>query len=261
MPGSAGTTDGADPGSGLRSSPLTVAAIAVAATCIVTIDHEAIGHGAACLATGGRIARLTSVYFDCTQRATAVAAGGPVANLAGGLMAWLLLQRLPRARPRAGLLLALVVAFALFWEAGYLIKAMVMAEGDAYFVASDLIGPPGWWRAAGVVAGLLLYWLAIRATRAAALRFRIPAQTLRIGWFAASAAAVLAAANYAPGRLAAMGQAALEIGVASWPLVVMSRRLGTTSVDAGEAVHGAGWVAGAAVFYVLFVATLGHGMP
>ena len=45
----------------------TIAAAAIIAACLTTIAHEALGHGGACLASGGRIVLLTSVYFECAR--------------------------------------------------------------------------------------------------------------------------------------------------------------------------------------------------
>jgi hypothetical protein len=88
-----------------RSDEPTVAAIAIAAMCIVTADHEAIGHGAACLSQAGHINRVNSVYFDCSVKRGILAAGGPIGNLIDALIAWLLLRLTPARMTRLRLLL------------------------------------------------------------------------------------------------------------------------------------------------------------
>ena len=60
----------------------TIAAAAIIAACLTTIAHEAFGHGGACLASGGRIELLTSVYFECAPRAWPIALAGPLGDLA-----------------------------------------------------------------------------------------------------------------------------------------------------------------------------------
>jgi hypothetical protein len=100
-----------------------------------------------------------------------------------------------------------------FWEAGYLLKAMIKADGDSYFAAREAFGTPDlWWRIGGCVLGLFLYLLGTPLTRLAAQGYS--RDTLAISWVAASLAAMVAASLYAPDRLGAIFQAALEIGAA-----------------------------------------------
>jgi len=246
-----------------RGDTLTTALIAVAAACIVTFAHEAIGHGTACLILDGRITLVTSVLFACTVKTGAVAAGGPIGDLVGAALAWLVLQFVPRANLRLALLLLLVTGFGVFWEAGYLFKAMSFADGDSYFAALGAFGKPDWWwRIGGFATGVLLYGIGIRATATSARRFCFSPDVFRTCWLAATLSAVLAAAFYSPARLFAMGQAALEIGAASWPLLLMSRQLPLQQLTgAAPIARNVGWIAGAGLFYILFVATLGRGMP
>jgi hypothetical protein len=238
----------------------TVAAIAIAAMCIVTTDHEAIGHGTACLSQGGQIERLTSVYFDCSVKRGIVAAGGPIGNLIGAAVAWLLLQVTPARMPRVRLLLILITAFAVFWESGYLLKAMIDADGDSYFAFRGLFGQPDtWWRAVGVMLGIALYLLGIRITLHSA-RGLVP-HVLWTAWIAATVATALATLTYAPAPFAAMWQAVLEIGVASLPLLFVARRLPSPQPEGGWHIgRSLGWIAGAAIVYIVFVATLGRGI-
>jgi hypothetical protein len=238
---------------------LTVSAIAILAACIVTIDHEAIGHGSACLAFGGHIKLLTSVYFDCAGSRASVAAFGPIGNLAGATLAWLALKLLPAAHPRLRLLLLLVMAMGFFWEAGYMLYSTTLGEGDYAIAARAAFGALAWpLRIAIFCAGIALYAVAIRATASAARPFANAGALLRLSWLAASVAAVVATAFYAPDRQAAMIQGALEIGAGSIPLLGRFRGSGPAGVTIGRSI---GWVASAAVVYVAFVATLGHGLP
>jgi hypothetical protein len=238
----------------------TVAAIAIAAMCIVTADHEAIGHGTACLSQGGQIERLTSVYFDCSVKRGIVAAGGPIGNLIGAAIAWLLLQVTPARMPRLRLLLILITAFAVFWEAGYLLKAMIDADGDSYFAFRGLFGQPDtWWRAAGIVLGLALYLLGIRITLHSARG--VAPSAPRTAWIVGTIAAALATLAYAPAPFAAMQQAVLEIGVASLPLLFVARRLAAQkALGSWQIGRSLWWIAGPAIVYIVFVATLGRGI-
>ncbi|HEX3944802.1 MAG TPA: hypothetical protein VHW69_12015 [Rhizomicrobium sp.] len=243
----------------MRSDWWTIAGIAIAAMCIVTADHEAIGHGTACLSQGGHIDLLTSVYFRCSVQRGIVAAGGPIGNLVGGGIAWLLLFMVPSRPTPLALLFLLIGAFALFWEAGYLLEAMTTANGDSYFAARALFGGPEWpWRMIGFALGLALYVIGIRLLLFFVRRLSMPPEIFRLCWFAASLAAIAAAALYAPDRRA-MLQAALEIGAASLPLLWIARR--SAAADAAEIPRSLGWIAGSAIVYLVFAASLGHGLP
>src|ERR1035437_4156427 len=80
------------PGFRLPNLP-TVVAIAVVAYAASNVVHEALGHGGACLALGGRPLVLSSVHFDCGDNAMGtlarrgVAAAGTIANFIAGALA------------------------------------------------------------------------------------------------------------------------------------------------------------------------------
>jgi hypothetical protein len=243
----------------------------VIAACLATIAHEAIGHGGACLASGGHITLLTSVYFDCDLRSVWIAPAGPAGNLVAGVLAWALLKVLPTGRPRARLLLLLMMAFSVFWAAGYLMYSMTLGIGDWAIAARDAFGQPEWpWKLAGWVLGVLLYRFGIRETVRAARPFTrdqeeitgIRARSLlRLSWSAAAISACLAAALYAPGRLGAIKQAALEIGAASLPLLIISPRA-PRAADRTELLLGRSrlWIGLGVLLFLLFAATLGRGI-
>src|SRR5438445_590289 len=75
-----------------RSLPdlLTVTAIALVAYAASNVSHEAVGHGAACVALGGKPNVLSSVHFDCSEEAISalarrgVAAAGTIVNFIAG---------------------------------------------------------------------------------------------------------------------------------------------------------------------------------
>jgi hypothetical protein len=237
-----------------RDDRVTVAAIAVIAACVVTADHEALGHGSVCLALGGRIARLTSVYFQCTVRSDWIAAGGPAGNLLMGAAAWVLFVMAPARMMRVRLLLMLIGALSVFWEAGYLVYSMARNDGDWAFAASAAFGDPAWrWRLGGAALALLTPDQPSDLQRVHAL--------LRTAWVAATVSASVAAAAYAPGRLDAIHQAFLEIGAGSWPLLILARRVRTGSRRTGAPLtRDAGWLVLAVVVFAAFVMTLGRGI-
>ncbi len=249
----------------------TVAGIAILAACAATVAHEAIGHGTACLISGGRITQLTSVYFSCSVGNIWIPASGPIGNLATGTFSWLVLALLARQATRLRLFLVLLMAFSLFWAAGYLLYSVVFGEGDYAFAARRAFGAlsPGV-RIGGVAAGAGLYAIAIRMTVATSQIYarvdrdggeQRPRSLLRLSWIAGSAASSLAALAYAPDRLGASQQASLEIGVASLPLLGFANRPRHAGDNQPPALSRSfGWILAAFLLYATFVATLGRGL-
>src|SRR5207237_10048020 len=72
---------------------LTVTAIALVAYAASNVLHEAVGHGGACLAVGGKPIVLSSLHFECGEEAISalarrgVAAAGTIVNFSAGAIA------------------------------------------------------------------------------------------------------------------------------------------------------------------------------
>jgi hypothetical protein len=244
----------------------TVFAIAILAACIATTAHEAAGHGSACILLGGAITRLTSVYFQCSTHSAWIPAGGPLGNLVAFGLAWSALLLAPLGMTRLRLLLLLIMTISIFWFASYLIYAALLNDGDPYFVARDLFGEPGLaLRTGGVAAGIAFYWVGIQAMRfTVRLSYdaRRARQLLRRSWLAASLSACVAALAYAPDRLGAVGQAALEIGVTCLPMLApVAAGPAHANPDTGKIGRSWGWIGVSFLVFALFVITLGRGMP
>jgi hypothetical protein len=247
--------------------PYTAVAIAVLAMCLVTVDHEVLGHGSACLAAGGRILVLTSSIFRCDGESAWIAPAGPFGNLLGGVLALWFAGRTPAAAPRRRWFWTLVASLSFFWEAGYAIEAMRVAHGDPYFAALELFGEPTlWWRILGAAAGVGLYGFAVRWTARALLALwpetAAARRAARTAWIAASAGAGLAAAAYAGPGWGDLRDALLEIGVSALPLLFIPGR-GAGSIGAGLSpplARSVPLIGLAAVIFAIFVATLGRGL-
>ncbi|MEQ1820279.1 MAG: hypothetical protein ABL871_16890 [Terricaulis sp.] len=245
----------------------TVVAIAILAACVTTIAHEAAGHGLTCLALGGDITQLTSVYFQCSVPSTAIAAAGPLGNLIAAALSFWLFSRTPQTATRTRLFLLLTMAFSIFWFAGYLGYSAARQTGDLYFVATDLIGdPPLALRIGAIIAAMMFYFVGVRATRHLTDQLsRDPRRTRRIlyiAWIAASLASIAAGLTYAPDRIGAAVQAALEIGAASLPLLTRGVVAPIGANDPNPLIPRSWpWIAAPAIAYALFIATLGHGLP
>jgi hypothetical protein len=255
-----------------RNDALTVAAIALAAMCLVTFDHEALGHGGMCLAVGGRIVELTSSVFHCDRLSPWIAPAGPTSNLLIGTLALLLSRWLRPRRADVALFLLLVTSFSYFWESGYAVHAMHQRDGDLYFAGQDFFGEPslGWRVAAAITGAALLVATAIGTSRSLAARWpdlREARRVARIAWFAATVGAVLAAVPFALRSGGAEGwgdlrDAGLEIGGGAFPLLWMPRYAvsGATAAPARCIARSLPTLAVVLLVYVVFVATLGRGM-
>lgn len=226
-----------------------VGAISVLAMCIVTITHEALGHGGACLMLGGRVEWLSSAVFRCSISSPLVDGAGPAANLLAVALAWSAIGRV--STPRTRLLLALIGAFGGFWEGSYAILAMVRRNGDLYFAAEGLMRAGLAARILGAAAGMALYGLTLHGVRSVLRPYG--SGTGRTAWTAATTAALVAALFCAHDRGLDLRDAVLEIGLASVPL------LRTPGAASQNLEWNGAWIVAAGGAFVLFVLTLGRG--
>ncbi len=250
-----------------RDSLPTVGAIALIAMCLVTFTHEGLGHGGACLALGGHVELLSSSLFRCDRASPIIDAAGPLTNLLMGPVALALRPLVPPDRAGWRLFLVLVTAFSLFWEGGYLVQAMLLRDGDLYFVLRDLVsGPELWWRCAAGVVGSMIYGAAVVVTsRALAGLWPDLVQARRVAraaWLVAVVGAALAAFFYrGPETARNFHDAMTEIGLAAVPLLLIPRggRSNSPPESARIALSPATLVLAAGVF-ALFAATQGRGV-
>jgi hypothetical protein len=250
-----------------RNDRLTVAAIGLAAMCLVTFDHEALGHGGMCLALGGHIRILTSSVFRCDLRSVWIDPAGPFGNLLIGALALAFAGAVPRRSAGIRLFLILVACFSFFWEAGYVIEAMRSRHGDLYSAGLDFLGEPStWWRIGGALAGLSLYLFTARWASRSLLDLWPRAATARgvarTAWAAASLGAALAALAYSGEGFDDLRDAILEIGASSWPLLIIPRSNPSTAEALPAEVIVRNWavVCASALVYAIFAAGLGRGL-
>jgi hypothetical protein len=246
---------------------LTIAALGILAMCMVTFDHEGLGHGGACLLLHGHIRLLSSSLFRCDVQSGWIDPAGPACNLLVGTLALASVGFVPKRLLSLRLLLILITSFSYFWEGGYTVRAMLRGEGDLYYFAQFMSGHvSNWerWMIAGV--GLALYIFAARFTSNALLKLWPQGNTGRVVsrtvWVSASAAATLAALTYGGPGWGDLRDAFLEIGGASFPLLLIPR--GSQPVEQGPATaflaRSAMTVVLSAVIYAIFVASLGRGL-
>ena len=247
-----------------RNDRLTAASIGAIAICLVTADHEAFGHGGACLALGGHIQVLTSSIFRCDLRSDWIAGAGPLGNFVGGAIAAILVRLVPLRFVALKLFLTAVAAMSFFWEGAYLVDAMLTRNGDLFFFTTFQFGILALWqRLSFAAAGVVVYVVTIRLTSRALLTLWPDAAAARgvarYVWLGATLTAAVAALFYGGHGIADFRDAVLESGVASLPLLFIPR--GASREGAGVTLARNPFVIGAAVAtVVIFAATLGHGV-
>lgn len=236
------------------TSLVSIAAIAFIAACV---SHEVIGHGSVCLAVGGYITWLSSVYFHCSNGDPLVDAAGPTANLIVGALCWWLLQARPSS-PSACLLLVLTMAFNLFWGAGYFIFSAVTNTGDWAWVLRDLALTPLWlWRSLLGVLGVFIYARSVRIVYKSwptGVSFVVP-------YLTAGAISCLATFFYFGPMLPAFREAAEESFVAAIGLLWLAGRAQRSALPAAPSPFSPSnyWSLFAVVIVFTFWLTLGRG--
>ena len=155
-----------------RSLPdlLTVTAIALVAYAASNVSHEAVGHGGACVALGGKPNVLSSVHFDCGAEAISalarrgVAAAGTIANFIAGALGLVAFKATnPVRKPHISYFLWLFTTLNLLMGAGYFLFSGVGNIGDWAAVASGTVSPFIWRPAMAVLGGALYFLLARRS--------------------------------------------------------------------------------------------------
>jgi hypothetical protein len=234
------------------------------AACTSDFAHEALGHGGACLISGAQITLLNNAFFECSRFERYVAASGPLCNLAVGLIAFIAQSMIPGRRPSLRLYALLVMSFSLFWEAGYLIQAVIRDSGDSVFAWRELVGPMTtrvqvFGIALGVASYLLFFrMLTIRAALFASVPGRV-GRLFRPAWFTGIAVMALAASLYAPDRFGAMRDATLSTG-ASFPLLFTSPRPKSADSPVATIVRDGRVIALGVSVLIFFAATMGRGI-
>jgi hypothetical protein len=222
------------------------------------VSHEAIGHGGACLAGGGRIVLLTSVFFRCEPATSLVDAAGTVMNLAVAGLAWLAFSRFALSSTMR-LFAIFVFAFNAMWGTGYFIYSAVLNTGDLAFVWRAYTVAPEW--LCRVLLGGVGVFLYSRAMRAMAPRLppRLPVLLI---YFSVGMLAVVSVTLARIDLLAAIREALAEsllasAGLAYLALVSAKSRAANTSA----APPISGWFTMAAVpIIVAFLLLLGRGV-
>jgi hypothetical protein len=103
---SASTPVSRDPAAVRPDDTVTVLAAGVLAATFAAVFHEALGHGIGCVAVGGHITLLTSIWFRCYGATSLTDAGGAIAGVIFGVLALIVpLHRIPNTAIRLMLLM------------------------------------------------------------------------------------------------------------------------------------------------------------
>lgn len=236
------------------ASVLTLIAIACTAYLVADLVHETLGHGGACLASGGKVLLIDTTFEDCSIHSRWIDGAGPITGIAVALLAWLGARKAQAANLRAFLML--LFAGAIFWNVGYAIKSGLGYTGDWHFLIEGL-EPASIWHIGLAVAGVAFYIVGMRMLA----RIWPTGEGMSSGRFAViaylTAAALSAAGGYFDPRGAhivlsdALPSSLAAIGL---PLVGLRQKaqVGITTSPV--------WIATGAISVIVFVAILGPGI-
>ena len=97
---------------------------------LANVVHESLGHGGACLITGGRPLLVTAVNMDCSADNRLVIAGGSVMNAAAAGILFLVGRNARRTPPHLKYFAWLSMTVNLLDTAGYLAFSGIGGFGD-----------------------------------------------------------------------------------------------------------------------------------
>lgn len=244
-----------------RDDLWTVAAAGVLAATLAALCHETLGHGVGCLAVGGHIALLTSIWFRCHEAALLTDAGGGIASVFFGALAFIVpLKRIDSPAMRLSQLI--FGAISLFWFAAQLVFHAALDRDDWHFIALRLHWQPVW-RPIMAAIGLAAYVAVMRWTL---VLLRDPAapgsRAVRLAYIAAAVSAALAGLMWSPGPMRSAAEGLVTLGVAPLGLLAINRRAGVGSGQAEDRVIARSWplIAISFTVFIAFALVQGRGL-
>ena len=251
----------------------TIAAIAIVAAAITDLIHEGLGHGGMCVATGGQPLMLSTVHFECSVDTRLVAAGGTVANLIFGMLAWVVMRAVKRSAPWR-YFLWLLMTFNLLDAGGYFLFSGIVGIGDWSAVVAGW--QPAWaWRIGLATLGIVTYFLlfvplCLRELRPFVggnmkIRVRRARRLALVAYLTSGILACVAGAFNPVGPLLILiSAAAASLGGHSglawmWSLL-RNPRFPSTELQMAEIDRNWGWIVAAVILAVGFIAGLGPGV-
>jgi hypothetical protein len=145
----------------IPADALTIAGIAILAYILASVLHEGVGHGGACLLSGGKVSVISTVHMECTAETRLVMAGGTLMNVIAGALFFALGRVTARTSPRLRYFMWLSMTVNLFTAAGYFGFSGISGFGDwASFIQG--LGPQWAWRVGMTIFGAAAYMLVAR---------------------------------------------------------------------------------------------------
>jgi hypothetical protein len=272
----AGDANGPEPSPSRESGGpdlFTIVAITVASTVITSFIHEGLGHGGACVAVGGSPRVLSTVHFECSLDTRLVAAGGTLANLLSGALAWAI-SRMFRRSALWRYFFWQLMTFNLFDAGGYFLFSGVGNFGDWADVVAGW--HPAWaWRVGLIALGVVTYFLLfVPLCLRELLPFvgkdpvaRVPrARRMTVVPYVTTGilSCVAGALNAVGPLLILLSAAAASFGGKSglawmWTLL-RGTRIPSSRFQMAEIQRSWGWIAVAILLAIVFIAVLGSGV-
>jgi len=261
-----------------RSLPdlLTVTAIGLVAYAASNVAHEAVGHGAACVALGGKPNVLSSVHFDCSEEAISalarrgVAAAGTIVNFIAGAIGLVAFKATnPVRKPHISYFLWFFTTLNLLMGAGYFLFSGVGNIGDWVDVARGTVSPFIWRPAMAVLGGAVYFLLARQSGQwlgafvgSDDLSMRRSRLLSVPGYVAGGLLFCLSGLFYPVGPvLIAISAAAASFGGASGLLwLIQFTRGNKRSAEPAELGRSYAWIVAGCIASVIFVGILGPGI-
>lgn len=262
------------PAKRVETDNLTVACIGIVVYILGNIVHEDLGHGGACLLTGGRPLIVTAVNMECSVDNRLIIAGGSLMNVVAAGVYFLLGRATSRTSPHLKYFLWLSMTVSLLSVGGYLAFSGIGGFGDwAMFIQG--FSPQWAWRVGLAVAGVVGYLAAVRWSLLELRPLIGSGRAQRVGlarrlsippYFAGGMVECLAGALNPQGWfLVAMSAAASTFGGTS-ALLWSAEWLRGGMIPAGPDAkplpipRSWAWIVAAAVIAVCFIFVLGRGI-
>jgi hypothetical protein len=194
---------------------MMLGALGILAYAASMMTHEALGHAGYCLARGGHNVMLTAWGEGCSSHPPGIEAAGPGVQFGAGLLAWLVLHRLPRGNARLRYFFWLYMIFNLLISSGYVAFSGVTDFGDAAVIIAGLKAHV-LWQGVLILLGSMVYFLSMQATALELKRFAGldggSRRLFRLVWIPYVTAGTLACCSGALNRTMGLGTA---IGLAA----------------------------------------------
>jgi hypothetical protein len=253
---------------------VTLGALGILAYVASMMTHEALGHGAFCIASGGHNVMLTGWAEGCNLDPVPlrITAAGPTVQFCAGLLAWFALRCLGAGNSVVlRSFFWLYMAFNLFISSGYIAFSGVTGFGDSAVIIAGR-SQHGLLRGILVLIGAFLYYLSMWAAALELTRIigsnnghRRPWRFVCIPYLAAGALACCAGSlnRTMPPGLALALAAASSFGAGSGMVTLpyLQRRAEMRApVPESYIRRRVAWIVAAAVTGATFVFVLGPGL-